>query len=507
VTTSDSAATNDDGNGGDRRGTSSGGSLGGGSLGGGVAQIDAPTRDDNFVRGLSESIGGALGTHAARPGRRFWIVARVVIALTCFTLMLHWAEKSDCNNGDWVNLNQFRHACYTDVVALYNSEGLSEGKIPYVQSPVEYPVLTGAFMGLIGLPVHAYSVANPGTNPYEWYYNLTALALGACAVASVIGLLLLRRKRPWDAAMFAASPALLLTATINWDLLAVAFAVFALLAWARRRPTLAAVLIALGTAAKLWPAFLLIPLLLLGWRARRLADVIYTAGVALLVWVVVNLPFILLYPHNWSQFFRLNATRAVDWGTSWYIGTNVPHVFGPGVGIPGFRWMSEHIDAVDAVSYLLFALSVVALAMLVRYAPRRPRVGQLAFLIVAAFLIFSKVWSQQYVLWLLPLAVLARPRWGAFVAWQLAEVCYFFAFTGELMRASDKPIFPEGVFIIAALLRLITVCVMCGFIVRDIMRPEHDVVRQTYGDDPDGGVFDGAPDREPADEPALYPTG
>jgi uncharacterized membrane protein len=143
----------------------------------------------------------------------------------------------------------------------------------------------------------------------------------------------------------------------------------------------------------------------------------------------------------------------------------------------------------------------------VHYAPRRPRLGQLAFLTVAAFLIFSKVWSQQYVLWLLPLAVLARPRWGAFVAWQLAEICYFFAFNGELMRASGKPIFPEGVFIIAALLRLIAVCVMCGFIVRDIMRPEHDVVLETYDDDPDGGVYNDAPDREPAREVTFYPTG
>jgi uncharacterized membrane protein len=499
VTTSDPVPARSHGSDGRQRTDGLGGA-------GRMVQIDVPTRDDNFVRGVSESIGGPLGVHAARPGRRFWAVARIVIALTFFTLMLHWAEKSDCSNGDWVNLSQYRHACYTDVVALYDSEGLSHGKIPYVQSPVEYPVLTGAFMGLIGLPVHAYVDANPGTNPYEWYYNLTALALGVCAVASVTALLLLRRRRPWDAAMFAASPALLLTATVNWDLLAVAFAVFGLLAWSRRRPTVAAVLIALGAAAKLWPAFLLIPLLLLGWRARRLGDAIYTAGVALLVWVFVNLPFMLLYPHNWSQFFRLNTTRAVDWGTSWYIGTNVPHVFGTGVGIPGFRWMSQHINAVDIVSYLLFGLAVAAIALLVHRAPRRPRLGQLAFLTVAAFLIFSKVWSQQYVLWLLPLAVLARPRWGAFIAWQLAEVCYFFAFNGELMRASGKPIFPEAVFIIAALLRLITVCVMCGFIVRDIMRPEHDVLRQTYDEDPDGGVFNDAPEREPDDEPASYPT-
>ncbi|HEU0238302.1 MAG TPA: glycosyltransferase 87 family protein [Micromonosporaceae bacterium] len=471
------------------------------------APIDAPSRSDNFVRGLSQAIGGPLGRHAVRPPSRFWTVARLIVALTCLALTLHWAEKSDCNTGEWVNLSQYRHACYTDVVALYNSEGLGQGKVPYVDTPVEYPVLTGAFMGLIGLPVHAYVKDHPTDNPYEWYYNLTAVALGVCAVATVLALLMLRRRRPWDAAMFAASPALLLTATVNWDLLAVAFAIGALLAWSRQRPTFAGILIALGASAKLWPAFLLLPLLLLGWRARRLGDAIYATAVAALAWLVVNLPFMLLYWHNWSQFFRLNTTRAIDWGTSWYIGQNVPHVFGPGVGLPGVTVLAQHVTAVDVVSYALFVVACAAIGLLVYKAPRRPRLGQLAFLVVAAFLIFSKVWSQQYVLWLLPLAVLARPRWGAFLAWQAAEVCYFFAFTGELLRASGRPIFPEGVFILAALLRLVTVCVMCGYIVRDVLRPELDVVRRTYEDDPDGGVFDGAPDRDEDVELVSYPTG
>ena len=31
-------------------------------------------------------------------------------------------------------------------------------------------------------------------------------------------------------------------------------------------------------------------------------------------------------------------------------------------------------------------------------------------------------------------------------------------------------------------------------VIREIWRPELDVVRQTYADDPDGGVLDGAPD-------------
>jgi hypothetical protein len=62
------------------------------------------------------------------------------------------------------------------------------------------------------------------------------------------------------------------------------------------------------------------------------------------------------------------------------------------------------------------------------------------------------------------------------------------------MGASGKPVFPEGVFVLASILRLVTLSVLVGFVVRDILKPEKDVVRQTYADDPDGGAFDGAPD-------------
>src|SRR5207237_180171 len=73
-----------------------------------------------------------------------------------------------------------------------------------------------------------------------------------------------------------------------------------------------------------------------------------------------------------------------------------------------------------------------------------------------------------------------------------AEILYFAAFYGELMGASGKAVFPETVFDLAAALRLVMVCVLAGFVVRDILRPERDVVRQTYeGQDRGGGVFTG----------------
>jgi uncharacterized membrane protein len=475
------------------------------------APTDHPGRSDAFVRGLAEAIGGPLGDHAVGVGvpadrwrGRFWTAARIVLALTCLTLALHWVQKSPCQNGAWQDYKQYKQFCYTDVLALYYAEGLNEGKVPYLDHAVEYPVLTGVFMGALGLPVHAFGKSRPHFNQGMWFYDLNAVVLGSLAVASVAMILALRRRRPWDAALFALSPALFVTATVNWDLLAIALAVGGIYAWARRRPAVAGVLLGLGASAKLWPAFIFVALILLGIRARRQVPVWIAVAAGAATCVVVNVPVMIANFENWSRFITLNRERAVDWGTLWYIGDHFPRGAGQ-YGLQPFQWLARHIHVLNTLTYVLIVLGWLAIAVVVFAAPRRPRLGQVAFLVVAVFLLFNKVWSQQFVLWLLPFVVLARPRWGAFLAWQIAEVGYFLAFYGQLMGAAGKNVFPEWVFVFAASLRFVTVCVLCGLVIADMLRPERDAVRRTYEDDPDGGVFDGAEPSLAVDSPYRRP--
>ncbi|MBT8224798.1 MAG: DUF2029 domain-containing protein [Dactylosporangium sp.] len=465
---------------------------------------DEPARSDAFVGGLSEAVGGPPGEHAARPIAtcgRFWNVTRIVLALTCLMLSLHWVQKSPCRDGGWTDLSQYKYFCYTDVLALYYAEGLSEGAVPYADHPVEYPVLTGALLGAIGLPVHAYGERNSMVNQGQLFYDLNAVVLAALGVATVGVILAVRRRRPWDAAMFALSPALFVSATVNWDLLAVALMALGMLAWARRHPAAAGVLLGLGISAKLYPLLIFGPMLLLSLRARRVGAWLIAAGAATATWAAINLPVAVNWHDNWRTFFTFNSERGIDWGTLWYIGEHFP-VGDGGYGIPWFASLNaapEHAT-LNALYLALFLLACIGIAVLTFTAPRKPRLAQLTFLVVAAFLLVGKVWSQQYVLWLLPLVVLARPRWGAFLAWQIAEVGYFLAFYGELMGASGREVFPEWVFVLAAILRWATVALLAGLVVRDILRPELDAVRWTYADDPDGGVLDGEPATVPVAE-------
>jgi uncharacterized membrane protein len=146
----------------------------------------------------------------------------------------------------------------------------------------------------------------------------------------------------------------------------------------------------------------------------------------------------------------------------------------------------------------LFALACLAIGWLGLAAPRRPRVAQLAFLTVAAFLLTNKVYSPQYVLWLIPLAALARPRWRDFLIWQATEVVHFFGIwmllAGYPPGTTNRALDPEA-YGITVLLHIAGTLYLCGMTVRDILRPELDPVRAAgLEDDPAGGVLDGAPD-------------
>jgi uncharacterized membrane protein len=123
-------------------------------------------------------------------------------------------------------------------------------------------------------------------------------------------------------------------------------------------------------------------------------------------------------------------------------------------------------------------------------------VPQLCFLLVAGFLLVNKVWSPQYSLWLLPLAVLARPRWRSLLLWQATEALLWVPRMLWYLGPADKGIGVEW-FFWAVGLRDVAVVVLMGLVVRDVLHPDRDVVRTSWPgtDDPAGGVLDLAPDR------------
>ncbi|MBX6769929.1 MAG: DUF2029 domain-containing protein, partial [Actinomadura rubrobrunea] len=340
---------------------------------------------------------------------------------------------------------------------------------------VEYPVLSGAFMQVVNWLVRPFDAASRGMA----FYNVTALLLAVLAVVTVLATAYAGGRRSLRAGlMVALSPALLLTAYINWDLLAVALTALAVAAWSARRPALAGVLLGLAVAAKFYPVLFLWPFVLLCVRAgrwRALGRLLLGSAAS---WLAVNLPVMLFAWDGWLTFYSFSRSRGVDWGSIFFV-----------LQDHGLEGVTDR-DHLNMIGTGVFALLALAIGVLALTAPRRPRLPQLMLLVLIAFMLPNKVWSPQYVLWLLPLVALARPRLPAYLLWQAGEVVYFFGIWWYLLSVSlrvegadlsgtlstllsfDVP--AEGIdtaaYHVALLARFLTVLLLAVLVVRDILR-------------------------------------
>jgi uncharacterized membrane protein len=457
-----------------------------------------PTWTDPVAAQASEAVGGPWGRHAI-PGRAaFGTPLRVCLLFTTAVLALAWVKQAPCADGSWNGFVQYTHLCYSDTVPLHATHGLDRGALPYLDSAVEYPVLIGAFMTVADALADGYGrLAGatgllPAVPPVQAYYVVTCLLLSLCALVVTRAVLGSAGRRPWDAAMVGLSPLLLVHAFTNWDLFAVALCALALWAWARRRPVLAGVLIGLGVAAKMYPLVLLGALFLLCLRAGRFRVWLRTALAAAVAWAVVNVPVAVLAPDNWGRFFAHNRSRPADPDSVWslLITASGGRLFG---GPPADGQVPVVLNAVVLTVLVLY---VAALGWLTLAAPVRPRVPQVAFLLLAGFLLLSKVWSPQYSLWLLPLAVLALPRWRPLLLWQATEALLWVPRMLWYLGTDNRGL-PLEWFHLAVGIRDAALVFLMVLVVRDVWRPDGDVVRTSWPgvDDPAGGVLNHTRDR------------
>ena len=449
-----------------------------------------PTLDDPVVTALSEGVGGPAGEHAGR--HPWWTPVRVVLALTALCFALGMVQKTSCFQDSWRDGEaRYTHMCYSDLPYLYTGRGFVELNWPYSDDPevrdrydvMEYPVgisyyawaTAWATHWLNGSPDLSYRYTQRADALFsgesvgkEVRYYVIVNALGFAVVTLLAAWFLARvnPRRPWDAAIFALSPTLALSALVNWDLLAVGFVAGALWSWARDRPLLTGVLIGLGTATKLFPLFLLGGLLVICLRNRRIRDFLVAMSAAAITWVAANLPAYLTGREEWRVFWEFNADRGSDLGSIWLVfeqSLNTTY-------LPG---------TINDVSWVFFGLWCLAVLVLGLRAPETPRLAQLGFLIVAGFLLVNKVYSPQYVLWLLPLAVLARPRWRDQIVWQAGEVFYFASvwwyLGGHLDAAGGGD---SGFYWLAIVLRMLAELYLVGIVARDIWWPHHDPARE-----------------------------
>lgn len=328
----------------------------------------------------------------------------IVLLATLATLLVAASLKSYCLES-WEPGHQPK-TCYNDIQTLWYSRSMDEHVLPYQgdvhtehrdgelvkvelgAGEIEYPVLTGVFAWATAL----FADGAAG------YLALTALALIPFALLTALAL---QRLSGGRALLFALSPQLAAYAFLNWDLLPVAATALALWAWRRDRQVLAAVLLSLGACAKLWPGFLLLPLviyLLVAGRRRAAALVV---GSSVATAVAVNLGFMIANFQGWVAPYLMQSVRLNDLTTNsvWY------WLLDPTSFAAANRW--------SALAVLAGWTVIIVVGWRRRSATDGYPWIQVSAAMVSSYIVLGRVDSPQYGLWLVPfLVVLAvPPRW------------------------------------------------------------------------------------------------
>ena len=306
----------------------------------------------------------------------------------------------------------FRAARFRDVHVYQGyAEKLLHGALPYRDVFVEYP--PGAFA--VFLPPTAFGAG---------HYNAAFKALMALCGALTIVLVALvlaelgasRRRIGVAVALLALAPVALGPISLNtydaWPALLTVLALWLLL---RRHDLLAFAVLGLAISAKVYP-LVLVPLAAwLVWRhagARRTAIAL---GVLVVVAAAVVAPFAAYAPHGVFESFRSQATRGLQvesFGASLLLVLDRLGLYDADVvrttGVAGRNLAGGAADAVAAGLLVLEAVAVATVwALYARARDARQLLPAAFAAAVAGFLAFTKVFSPQYLVWLLPLVVAA----------------------------------------------------------------------------------------------------
>jgi hypothetical protein len=338
---------------------------------------------------------------------------RTFVALAILASLLSVAKFSHCANTGWATPDQYVHACYSDLPALFEARGLSTNQWPFASddNSVEYPVITAMVM---------YVTSFAANSPVS-YFNINIFFLILLFIATV---LIVRKIRPEFAYLVPVAPAMIASLFINWDLWAIATMMLAIYWFDRKQFTYSALLMGLSISTKFLPIFLLIPIVFIFWRENKIKEAVKYIAIAFGTWLAINLPFAVTTPTGWWHFYKLNLERGPDWGSFWL----------------ALQQLGINLTNLNYLSILLLLIALTTIAILLFEIKYTPTLASVSFFVLASVMLASKVYSPQYVLWLTPLAVIAltnKKDLHAFWVWQATELIYHIAIWQHLAQVTD----------------------------------------------------------------------
>ena len=286
---------------------------------------------------------------------------------------------------------------YSDVLGFF--EKAIEPGFPYLTKNIEYPVLIGLFIELAGFL---------GGNRAGYYFLSVIFSLiFALGTTYFLYQLLPEENKKSLLKYWILAPSFLFFLTYNWDILAIFFTAAAFYFFKNNKNNLAAAALAFGFSSKLYPIIYLPALL---WKLGTFKERLKAAGSFLFSAIIINLPLAISNFSSWSYFFRLNSERNSNPDSIWTIAR--------------FFFRDLTVPEINFLSAVLF----LALAVFVLWKFRQENFIKICFLLTLIFLLTNKVFTPQYLMWLLPFFVLLpelKAKW--FYALEFSNLAVLFS--------------------------------------------------------------------------------
>ena len=373
-------------------------------------------------------------------------------------LVLAFFLKFPCSSHFWDGY-QYQSWCYSDIMALYGPRHFDLHAFPYFSTDLEYPVGIGLLAGTVGLL----------TNSLVSFFLINSLVLGLLAGVTLWCLqqLGVKIKRLY---LFALAPTLILYAFLNWDLLPVALVALALVAFKRGDDRWAGLWLGLGAASKLFPG-LLLPGLLVSRLVARRQMAWQLIGGAVGGFLLLNLPIYLADPAGWWYPWQFQAERFPNFETVWFF---IYHHFGA-EDISSF-WWTTYPKLTSWLSLGLFGLALTWL-LFQEWFHKRSRPLVISFVTLILFLLTAKIFSPQYLLWLVPFLVVLPLPHRAVIGFFAVDLITWAAVTNHLLVANTPAAATPLLFLELAVLGRYIMLAWLGYLAYHLPVDEKPVQR------------------------------
>jgi uncharacterized membrane protein len=376
------------------------------------------------------------------------VVSRSFVVILLLAAVISFLKFNHCRVNDWASPDNYVHACYTDIPALFSERSLDTNTFPYLSptNSIEYPPVIGLGNWLI-------SFITPSENSFRTFFDINALII---IVLFFISAIIVRKISPTYQYIFPLAPAVIASLFINWDMWAVVSTLLAIYYFDKKNYEVSGIWLGVSIATKFFPIVLLLPVAIIFYRSSQIHLFYRYLFTTALFWSAINIPIALIHFDGWWRFFKLNLERGADFGSIWFalslLDVNVPYL--------------------DLIYPLISIGFFIGLAFYLLKLAKLPNLAAVALFALVIFTTVSKVYSPQYILWLTPLAVIAlqnRKQLPVFWFWQATEITYHLAIWQYLALFSDAQFgLPAGGYALATLLRVVGVCTFTYILMRDL---------------------------------------